>query len=250
MTQLRFFDANAMVGRPARPSEESLYEAKDLLREMDDLGIGNAVVYHAAARDHDPATGNELLVQEVKGLPRLRPCYVLLPTATGEMGRLEGIERVLKKHDVRIVRLFPGVHDYRPSPWLLEDLFGLLGTLRVPVILEDDTVTQDELHSLLASFPAVNILFAQRLFPSRYAYRLLEKFANLSVGTWSVGMHRGVEDIVRRFGPERLVFGTRLPEYAAGGYVMRVTHADIPDEAKQMIAERNLLRLMRLDGAR
>ena len=44
---LPWFDANCMIGRRGIPVPEAAVTATDLLREMDRLGIGEALVCHA-----------------------------------------------------------------------------------------------------------------------------------------------------------------------------------------------------------
>jgi predicted TIM-barrel fold metal-dependent hydrolase len=53
-----------------------------------------------------------------------------------------------------------------------------------------------------------------------------------------------IEDIVKHFGPESLLFGTNMPQYTGTAAVSLLTYADISREDKQAIAGDNLRNLL------
>ena len=68
-------------------------------------------------------------------------------------------------------------------------------------------------------------------------------FRNLP-GECGFGLFAGLEDFTQRFGAERLIFGTGLPEFAGSGCVAQLLYAEIDDAQKQLIAGGNLKRIM------
>jgi predicted TIM-barrel fold metal-dependent hydrolase len=72
----------------------------------------------------------------------------------------------------------------------------------------------------------------------------MESHANLHLEANTYGAFMGVEGIVRRFGAERLIFGTGLPNYEVGGPMALVAYADISDGDRARIAGGNLERLL------
>ena len=50
--------------------------------------------------------------------------------------------------------------------------------------------------------------------------------------------------MVRRFGPGRLLFGTRTPHQPPGAAMARVLYAEIDEKAKEAIAFENAERLL------
>ena len=56
--------------------------------------------------------------------------------------------------------------------------------------------------------------------------------------------HRQLESFVDKFGPEHLVFGSRLPLYTAGAALAVLATARISDEARLSIAGGTLRRLL------
>jgi len=53
--------------------------------------------------------------------------------------------------------------------------------------------------------------------------------------------------VTERFGPERLVFGTGLPEFDGGGPVSQVMYSRLPREQKALIAGGNLRRMLGIE---
>jgi predicted TIM-barrel fold metal-dependent hydrolase len=74
---------------------------------------------------------------------------------------------------------------------------------------------------------------------------LLESFPNvlLSMGS-NYTVHGGIEDIVKRFGAGRLLFGTGSPKAEPAMAVLQLVYADIPDADRQAIGSENLDRLI------
>ena len=71
------FDVNGCFGCPAtaRPVFRS---PADLLTQMDRLGIGRSLVFHIAARDHNPRWGNQKLLTDLGATSnRLIPAFVI-----------------------------------------------------------------------------------------------------------------------------------------------------------------------------
>jgi predicted TIM-barrel fold metal-dependent hydrolase len=57
------------------------------------------------------------------------------------------------------------------------------------------------------------------------------------------GLH-SIAATVRRFGPERLLFGTHMPLFTPGAAIAAVTYADISETERALIAADNLHRLL------
>src|SRR5262249_10940590 len=74
---LTFFDCNCALG----PSRTRVFRfartAGELIEEMDFANVGRALVYHTAMRFDPPAVGNELVLQETAGQPRLSPTWAV-----------------------------------------------------------------------------------------------------------------------------------------------------------------------------
>jgi predicted TIM-barrel fold metal-dependent hydrolase len=60
----------------------------------------------------------------------------------------------------------------------------------------------------------------------------------------SYGVHLGIEDLYRRFGAERLAFGSGYPATEGGASIAALTYSNLPQEAKEAIACHNLERIL------
>jgi predicted TIM-barrel fold metal-dependent hydrolase len=54
-----------------------------------------------------------------------------------------------------------------------------------------------------------------------------------------------VEDLVKRFGSNHLLFGTNMPQYTGTAAIALLTYSDIDQKAKQAIAGGNLRNLLK-----
>jgi predicted TIM-barrel fold metal-dependent hydrolase len=79
---------------------------------------------------------------------------------------------------------------------------------------------------------------------NRTMYALLERFENLYLQTGGLTVHEGIEDICRRFGAERLVFGSGFPEKTLGAARLHVERARISEPERRLVAAGNLERLL------
>jgi len=259
---LTLFDCNAMVGGRIARSAWEVHTVKDLLRELDHLGVAEALTYHALAKEYSPEVGNALLLEEIHGTGRLHPCWVLLPSHTGEMEPAHVLIPRMLSRGVAAVRLFPSppaplpefgdqLHRYALVRTVVGDLLEALEAHRVPLFLEIMNLSSlmlvgwDQLEWLLSTFRKLPVVIAgMRHRDNRTLYGFLERFPQLAFDLSLYAVHRGVEDVARRFGADRMLFGTGLPAYAGGGAVVQLASAEIPEEQKQMIAAGNLRRLL------
>src|SRR5688500_6153965 len=79
------FDANVLLGPLRRQSPAAPQDVPGLVGALDAYGVQRALVTHTLAKWHHPTIGNRRLLEEIAGHPRLIPCWVLLPAATGEV---------------------------------------------------------------------------------------------------------------------------------------------------------------------
>ena len=58
--------------------------------------------------------------------------------------------------------------------------------------------------------------------------------------------HGGYEEVVKRFGSERLLFGSHMPFTEPGSSAAAILYADIDDKDKKNIAYKNFNRLFKV----
>ena len=249
------FDAHCYLGRFKGYEPVFFHTKAELLAEMDHFGIAEALVCDTLSRELDPRAGNPRVLEVCAGEPRLHPSWSLAPPRQSLPWPLEELPRRMAAAGVRAVWLFPGHLHFALAEWNLRPILEVLEQHRVPLLVDPsptvagatrDLTPWDAVVALCRDHPQLPIIATEyRLYwPNRQWWTALEAAPNLHLELspfWSYG---GIEFVCREFGPERLVFGTRLPVREAGGTVAQLQYAEVPDEAKRAIAGDNLRRLL------
>lgn len=243
-SQLSFFDCNAQIGRYSVKHPEAFTTSEKLVEEMEYSGISEALVYHALAKEYAPSVGNELLMNEIHGKP-LHPCWVVMPHHTGEMPPPDSLLAEMKRFGVRALRVFPVQHQFSLSDWCSGELLDMAEANRVPVFLDFDQINWEGVAQVMRDHPKLNLVLLRTSYRvDRYLYPLLERYENLRIECATYQVAGGIEAICRRFGAERLIFGTGLPIFEAGPCVAQITYADISGAEKRLIAGDNLREML------
>lgn len=249
---MRFFDCNTSFGtsmvRPIRFTET----AQELLREMDYYGISEALVRHSRQRDDSPAVGNEILLNEINGLDRLHGTFAILPLQTGELGSLEDILTKIRTKNVRAFWAFPAEHKYLMSRTALSPLYDLMVDRGVPLFINVNESCGGIsgwylIETILSDVPDLTLVVAEHgsWGHDRYFRPLIKKYKNLYLEISRYELDGGIEDFCGKYGAERLLFGTGFPQWNPGGPILTLAQADITTKEREMIASRNIERILR-----
>ncbi len=256
MSRIHLFDANCLVGRYKRFHAGSFYSTERLLEEMDYYGIEEALVLHALSREHHPAAGNSRVLEDLHGSSRLHPAWSLLPSRSGEMPKPESLIDDMARNDVRAVWIFPSEYFFSLSDWCMGDTFGALEGNRIPTFISFDSqfndfgwdkTDWDAIDHICSTYPNLPVILSEARFrtSNRLLYHLMDRNDNLHMELSGYWLYRGIEFLSREFGPERLLFGTRLPVRDPACAITMLTYAEMGEREKQLIGGDNLRRLMR-----
>ena len=256
---MKFIDCSASVGYGAINRiiinhenyvvKERVKEAKnasELLQEMDFCGIDKAVVYHQAMKDASVPFGNEYTLKVAnEGEGRLIASMSILPSITDEAYSVKNVEKYIREKDIFGLRLFPQLHRYMADRITLGDILDYLTEIKMPVYLSPDC-GWELLFSVMKEFPDLTAIITNYgLWGSdRYVYPLVNAYRNLYIDTSDFQEIRGIEYFVKKFGDERMVFGTNFPMDNLGGPITTLLGANIARESKEKIASGNIERLM------
>jgi predicted TIM-barrel fold metal-dependent hydrolase len=160
----------------------------------------------------------------------------------------------MKADRIVALRAFPVAHRFLLNAVtmgpLLEEMVArriplLYSTRRLPAGWNPHQAWQD-LYALLAEFPQLTVIVVDHgsWGCDRYFRPLFEKYERVFVDTSLYYIDGGIEDLVARHGPGRLLYGSGLPERYPGGMMLVIRHAEIDDAAKAAIAGGNLKRLV------
>ncbi|MBI3865303.1 MAG: amidohydrolase family protein [Planctomycetia bacterium] len=242
-SRLRFFDCTCAVGPYRTRVFRFARTAGELIEEMDFSNIEQALVYHTAMRYDHPVVGNELVLSETAGNPRLLPTWAVLPSQTGEQPALDGLIRDMQRHGIRALRMFPDDHRYFVDDITWGDQLAVYSERRIPLFVRANL---DKVAQLLKSFPDLVIITgSQGSNPlDRYAWPLIEKYPSLIFETSGYIVDAGIEEFVRRYSARRLVFGSGYPDNSSGAAMLALAQDEISTAERQAIAADNLRRLL------
>jgi predicted TIM-barrel fold metal-dependent hydrolase len=217
--------------------------AAELIEEMDFSNIDRALVYHTEMRYDHPLVGNELVLQETAGQPRLLATWAVLPSQTGEQQALEILLQEMQRRNIRALRLFPDDHRFFVDDITWGDQLAVYAERRIPLFIR---ASLDKVAQLLKSFPELVVVTgSQGSNPlDRYAWPLIEKYPNLIFETSGYVVDNGIEEFCRRYSAARLVFGSGYPENSSGAAMLALAQAEISVDERQSIASENLSRLL------
>ena len=247
MNSLPFFDCNAYIGQTPVPLPGEPCQPQALVGEMERCGIPRALVYHTAGPHYDPQVGNRLVLEACQQHPSLVPCFVALPHHTGEFPEPRDFVRQLQDHGVRAVRLVPSpaMMGFSLVDGTCRELFDALTGAEAGLFVSLSEIGWDAVHAVMAAHPKLRLVVTHLAYRvDRRLYPLLDQHPSLRIETSGYQVHWGIESVVERFGPERLLFGTQLPRWQAGSGVAHVAYAQVDDAAKRLIAGGNLARLL------
>jgi hypothetical protein len=147
---MKFFDCQCAFGPYRTRVFRFARTAEELIEELDFSNIERALVYHTTMRFDHPAVGNERVVAEVVGHPRLLPTWSLLPSQTGEQPPVDVLLRQMREQNVRALRIFPDDHRYFCDDITWGDQLAVYMERRIPLFVR---ASLDKVAQLLRSFP-------------------------------------------------------------------------------------------------
>lgn len=252
MRELQFVDSNCMLGQWKHHSGGCLYDAGQLLEYLDRHGINRALTFGAFAAYGDIRTGNDRLLEHIKGYDRLMPCAAAMPHHTNECPPPGEFCAFLARHDIRAVRVFPRLHGVSLYSWIWGDLFAELEVRRIPLFIDfsvkhwTEEIDWGNVHGICEAFPRLPVILVRMgIQADRYVYPLFGKFENLYMETSYYMVNNGMEHVVRNFGAHRLLFGSGMPVCNPRGAVWMLRLSGIGQEEQAMIAGGNLMNLLR-----
>jgi hypothetical protein len=238
------FDANCRLG-PFPWGQLGAASAADLLRLMDTTGVDRALVSHTMSWHHDPATGNRQILREVGGHDRLRPCWVALPEACGELGPPRRFAQDALAQGVGAVRVYPREHGFDLDGADFADCAAACAEAGLPILVDLRETSWPALESLAVAHPRLAVIVCEIGYRvMRRAAALLSRVANVYLDLSDLSTHEGLEWLCGRFGPDRLVFGTGAPLRDPGEAITRLLWSDLGEEAVAAIAHATLDRLV------
>ncbi|HRU33318.1 MAG TPA: amidohydrolase family protein [bacterium] len=240
-----YFDFNVMIGAPTVVQLGKWLDTRMLSEEMRRFNIKKAIAYHSYSRDYDAYFGNNYMIKEITGYSDILPCWVLLPFDISPTNTPDELISQLKENNVKIVRLFPELHNFLLEEEVVGDLLALLEGYNVPVLISPNKVGWRDIYSILRNHPNLRLILVDLNYRnSSYIFPLLKRYKNVYIELSGYTTYLGIEGIYKRFGGEHMLFWSNLHYKSPGITIFYVENADVPEEIKDLIAYKNGERLI------
>lgn len=242
---ITLYDIQTGFGGPVA-GEADILTADELREEMRRLDIARGVArITPETMEFDIPACNARLYQACAADDLLIPCPILAPNSGVDL--LDEVEQVddAIRHGAWAVYIRPAQDHWILAEWVCDRLFRALQKRRLPVLCLERLVGVEQLAALAGRYPELPFILAEGNYRNQRIYLpLLETFPNIYLSTGNNNIvYQGIEQLVRRVGPERLLFGTGYPGSEAMDAVTHLMYADLSDDQRQLIGAGNLLRL-------
>jgi len=182
---------------------------------------------------------------------KILPQWVVLPNHTGEFISAKILVKELSVNAIASVRLCPKNYGFELRQWLLDELLSEMEQIRIPVFLDldllhwSDSVPWDEIRTLCLAYPNLPFVLCRiGCGSNRNLFPLLEQCNNLFFEISYFDANEGIEACTKRFGAERMLFGSASPTYDPACPISMLFYAEITQQQKQLIAGENIQRLI------
>lgn len=245
---IRFLDSNTFIGQPTRRGCWEPATAQSLVTAMDQAGIERSLVWHIAQHDAHPNVGNDLLMRDIEGAAdRLIPCWAIPCPYTDELNDMDGWFARAIGLGVRAMRICRTRGSYLMRREVIGGIVERLLHHQLPLVYSIERGGNwDELYDLLQAFPQLRVIVSDvGVWPCDRVIRpLFELYPHVHLELSQYFVPGGIESIVHRYGPGRLLYGSGYPACYHGAMMLMVMHARIDQNAKCVIAGGNLQRLV------
>lgn len=221
-------------------------DAAELLEYMDYAGVSQALIGHPSMRELSPEAGNRAVLAEARKCPeRLLPTWTILPPLSDpdfEPGKLsEG----MRANGVKVLRAYPHDNRYFLDRLTMGELLSELESRRIPLILSPEH-GYEHIFAVLKEFPRLRVIVNNYgpWSPLRFWYPLLRAYEGAYFEIGDLETDGAIEELVGKFGSEKLLFGSEFPVNNLGGAIGVLMSAGISPSDKENIAHGNIERLL------
>ena len=246
-----FYDAHLTYGVPVNVENAPplpCHTITELDDALDRAGVTGGLVYSLAADMSGVVIGNRLLAEDLRTCSSdLYGVYSIVPRFTDEIPSATDLPDVLKASKMAAVRIAPRTHMFLAKAGILSDYLEMAIECRIPMVFDTSCgIELGEIYDIMERFPQLPaILSYNNIWPADRFYRpFLAQFPNLRMELSSMITERDIDDLVSRFGAERLLFGSRFPTMYIGGQQLQLKFSRISDADKELIAGGNLRRMI------
>jgi uncharacterized protein len=240
-------DAHAHIGdySPAIPGGD--HSAEELVDRWDAAGVDCGVI---SVLGDDPAASNDKTRAACECFPGRIFGYVYL-NPTDVEGSLRELDRCAGHDSFRGVKFHPMNNAYYP---FIEDyypVYARVEELGLPMLWHSGTSPYShplQIAFVARRFPRIPFILGHFALSDLTweCFPAAELADNIMVDTTANPIVPVIDDWLRRFGSERMLWGSDFPFYDVAYELVKIDHLTIEPEAKRQIVCENARRLFRL----
>jgi predicted TIM-barrel fold metal-dependent hydrolase len=239
------------------------FDVTRLLQMEDEAGIEVAIVMPSnngpdGALEVQP--DNQRLADQIQGNPRCVGCATINPKLG--LDNINAQLALVEQYGFGGAKLMATLHEYEIDDPMVDPVMAMLREHGLVASIHSGS--SDEIHpnriaNVAARFPEVPIIMDHMGYPdaTEDAIRAAEAHPNIYLGTTILRFFRddpsqarpeAVAEAVRRVGPERVVWGSNLPEYDHSALWCRqaIERLKLGADAERLILGETLTRLYKL----
>jgi uncharacterized protein len=206
--------------------------------------------------NYDPVDGDNLLAQIIKKDERLAGVMIFPNYFISREDKFEDYLKERLKEGFKLIRFYKA-HKYEIRPWALNRIYAVLDRFNFPAVitLEDIDITGnkaiewDLIYEIASKYKNMPVILdggnSKEMMYSGYIFELLENCKNIFIETHNLLAFNQIEDIVEKFGSERLILGSYYPEYPYYLSLERIKFARISGEDRENICYLTLKNLVK-----
>lgn len=239
------FDVQCGFGG-ARRGESRITSVEQCLESMARLKISGALVRtEPDDLSIDVELSNRLLFRACEGRTSLVPCPVVVPDTAGDLPPAKQQVDACLQAGAGAALIRPEVDHWDVVPWVADGLFEALADRRLPLYCLKRYVSFPQAVAIAERWPRLPIILAELPYGcQRTLYPLMQRFSNVYISVGAVlANHLGLEDLVKRVGAGRLLFGTGFPRFEPMMALTQFVYAGLSEPDRMAIGGGNWRRL-------
>lgn len=225
----------------------------DMLSYADRAGIDKALVHSVATTPRQVGSINRFIADSVARFPdRLIGFGTLHPASENIVGDLEDLLSL----GLRGVKLHPDIQDFKIDDYRALSIYEACEERGVPILFHAgdsryDRSNPNRLVPILKIYTRLNVIAGHF-----GGYTIWEKAVEALAGIPNLYVDcsssmpfltdEKIKEYIRRYGEDRVIFGTDYPMWVAEKEVSRLLSLGLSDEAYEKIFAKNLLKLLNL----
>ena len=245
-----FIDVNGSYGKSATGNSE-FPEIRNRLQFMNRLGIGMSLVWNTESRQNHALSSNQKMIEEIERTPnakgRIVPALSVSGLMTYERDGIKTLRQQMITGDtcaLRFVNVFG-----RLTLCQLEPIIKGIADLKPFIVMRYDETNIQDILEFTSLFPKIPLVLTEVMWgPCITVFDLMRRRKNILADNSWLHTFGAVEQVVKHFGAERLVFGTGYKSHGAAS-MTQLIRSEITEDKRQLAMNGNMKRLLGLKKA-